>query len=97
MTVTQFTIKIMKKSRIILLDNMIVKIDNVLKKNGQKRIWVRNFYSYMLWILEAKTVEMGCLTLEDTEVPTMKKEGNIRIIRLEEGLLGPGKKDDPPI
>lgn len=67
MTVTQFTIKIMKKSRIILLDNMIVKIDKILYKNGLKRIWVRNFYSYILWILEAKTVDLGCRTLEDTE------------------------------
>ena len=96
MTATQIATKIMEKARIILLDNTIVKIGKILKKNGFERIRKGNNYSYMLRIVEAETVEMGCRTLEDTEALAAEIESNNQIIRLEEDLFGTGKQDDLP-
>lgn len=96
MTATQVATKIMEKARITLLDNTIVKIGKILKKNGFERIRKGNNYSYMLRIVEAETVEMGCRTLDDTEAQKAEQESNEQIIRFEEDLFRSGGDDKSP-
>ena len=96
MTATQVATKIMEKARITLLDNTIVKIGKILKKNGFERIRKGNNYSYMLRIVEAETVEMGCRTLDDTEAQKADQESNEQIIRFEEDLFRSSGDDKLP-